>query len=122
MLLNCQKQWSKVNFLEWKFCVYFDNSRVTNISEANDSSTKLQNHLKLLKNEYSKLQKSYNDQQKKINELEASNGTSGNESSFNSRLVNIVSSLYGRKTYSDLTIKLKDDRVIPAHKFVLNAR
>ena len=91
------------------------------LSEVNDSSTKLQNHLKLLKNEYSKLQKSHTELQKKFNELEATNGTSGNDSSFNARLVVIVASLYGRKTYSDLSIKLKN-KTVPAHKFVLNAR
>lgn len=32
-----------------------------------------------------------------------------------------VATLYGRKTYSDITIKLRDETV-PAHKFVLNAR
>lgn len=90
------------------------------LSETNDSSAKLQNHLKLLKNEYSKLQKSHNELQKKLNELEANSGTAGNDS-FNSRLVLIVKGLYGRKSYSDLTIKLKD-KTFAAHKFVLNAR
>lgn len=32
-----------------------------------------------------------------------------------------VATLYGRKTYSDITIRL-NDKTIPAHKFVLNAR
>lgn len=32
-----------------------------------------------------------------------------------------VATLYGRTTYSDITIKLKD-KTMPAHKFVLNAR
>jgi hypothetical protein len=77
----------------------------------------------LLKNEYSKLQKSYLELEKKYNSESAANSVSATaaDSSFNSRLVVIVASLYGRKTYSDLTIKLKD-RLIPAHKFVLNAR
>lgn len=92
-------------------------------SETNDSSGKLQNHLKLLKNEYSKLQKSYAELQRKFDDLQAKSKTdpSGDSSSFNSRLVMIVASLYGRKTYSDLTIKLKDKQ-LPAHKFVLQAR
>lgn len=95
----------------------------TLISETNDSSGKLQNHLKLLKNEYSKLQKTFVDLQKKFDDLQAksSNDPAGDNSSFNSRLVMIVASLYGRKTYSDLTIKLKE-KTIPAHKFVFQAR
>jgi rabankyrin-5 len=93
------------------------------ISESNDSAGKLQNHLKLLKNEYSNLQKSYVELQRKFDDLQAksNNDPAGDNSSFNSRLVMVVASLYGRKTYSDLTIKLKD-KTIPAHKFVFNAR
>lgn len=94
------------------------------IPENSDSSNKLHNHLKLLKNEYSKLQKSYADLQRKYDELQAAKSsetsTSG-DNSFNSRLVMIVASLYGRSTYSDLTIQFKDKQ-IRAHKFVLNAR
>jgi rabankyrin-5 len=93
------------------------------ISETNDSAGKLQNHLKLLKNEYSKLQKSYAELQRKFDDLQAksNNDPAGDNSSFNSRLVMVVASLYGRKTYSDLTIKLKDKQ-LPAHKFVFVAR
>lgn len=95
----------------------------TSISEANDSTGKLQNHLKLLKNEYSKLQKTYAELQRKFDDLQtkSSNDPAGDNSSFNSRLVMVVASLYGRKTYSDLTIKLKE-KSIPAHKFVFQAR
>lgn len=94
-----------------------------NLSETNDSAGKLQNHLKLLKNEYSKLQKTYVELQRKFDDLQAksSNDPAGDNSSFNSRLVMVVTSLYGRKTYSDLSIKLKEKNV-PAHKFVLQAR
>lgn len=92
-------------------------------SETNDNTGKLQNHLKLLKNEYSKLQKTYVELQKKYDDLQAksNNDPAADNSSFNSRLVMIVASLYGRKTYSDLSIKLKD-KEIAAHKFVLQAR
>lgn len=45
----------------------------------------------------------------------------GEFSSFVSRLAMTVATLYGRKTYSDLTIRL-NDKIIPAHKFVLSAR
>lgn len=93
------------------------------LSETNDSTGKLQNHLKLLKNEYSKLQKTYAELQKKYDDLQtkSNNDPAGDNSSFNSRLVMIVASLYGRKTYSDISIKLKE-KPIPAHKFVLQAR
>ena len=96
---------------------------MTLISETTDSTGKLQNHLKLLKNEYSKLQKNYAELQRKFDDLQAksSNDPAGDNSSFNSRLVMIVASLYGRKTYSDLSIKLQD-KSIPAHRFVLQAR
>lgn len=93
------------------------------ISESNDSAGKLQNHLKLLKNEYSKLQKTFVDLQRRFDDLQAksNNDPAGDNSSFNSRLLMIVTSLYGRKTYSDLTIKLKE-KSVPAHKFVFQAR
>lgn len=45
----------------------------------------------------------------------------GEFSSFVSRLAMTVATLYGRKTYSDITIRLAEKN-IPAHKFVLNAR
>jgi rabankyrin-5 len=102
--------------------IFHDLFTISIISETNDSAGKLQNHLKLLKNEYSKLQKSYADLQRKFDDLQAkSSDPAADNSSFNSRLVMIVASLYGRKTYSDLTIKLKDKQM-PAHKFVLQAR
>lgn len=93
------------------------------VSDTNDSAGKLQNHLKLLKNEYSKLQKTYVELQRRFDDLQAksTNDPAGDNSSFNSRLVMIVASLYGRKTYSDLSIKLKE-KSIPAHKFVFQAR
>lgn len=45
----------------------------------------------------------------------------GEFSSFVSRLAMTVATLYGRKTYSDLDIRLAN-KTMPAHKFVLNAR
>lgn len=95
---------------------------MTTITDTDHSSIKIQNHLKLLKAEYSKIQKSYAELQRKFDDLHAksSNGTADN-SSFNSRLMMVVTSLYGRKQYSDLSIKL-NEKTIPAHKFVFQAR
>lgn len=69
------------------------------------------------------MQKNYAELDRKYSQASASNSSSENPefSSFVSRLVMTVSSLYGRKTYSDLTVKL-ENKTMPAHKFVLNAR
>jgi len=85
---------------------------------------KLEKHLKLLKEEYTKLQKSYAELERKYSKAVVtndSNDLSGEFSSFVSRLVMTVATLYGRKTYSDINIKFID-KIMPAHKFVLNAR
>lgn len=88
-----------------------------------DTVEKLEKHLKLLKEEYTKLQKNYAELERKYSKAAAANGENdlGEFSSFVSRLIMTVATLYGRKTYSDLTINLKD-KIMPAHKFVLNAR
>ncbi|KXJ78184.1 hypothetical protein RP20_CCG005359 [Aedes albopictus] len=88
-----------------------------------NDSTKLEKHLKLLKEEYTKLQKNYAELERKYSKAAASSDDRdlGEFSSFVSRLVMTVATLYGRKTYSDITVKLKD-KTMPAHKFVLNAR
>lgn len=93
------------------------------LTEPSETDSKLQNHMKLLKNEYSKLQKSFVELQRKYDDLKSTNDNdpAGDNSSFNSRLVMIVASLYGRKSYSDLSIKLKE-KSFPAHKFVFQAR
>lgn len=84
---------------------------------------KLGKHLSLLKEEYTKLQRNYAELERKYSKAAAASGDKdlGEFSSFVSRLAMTVASLYGRKTYSDLTIRLSD-KTIPAHKFVLNAR
>lgn len=94
------------------------------ITESIDNADKLQNHFKLLKTEYSKIQKSYAELQRKFDELQAKSNDPAvaENSSFNSRLVMVVTSLYGRKQYSDLSIKLNSESHVPAHKFVLQAR
>lgn len=88
-----------------------------------NDSTKLEKHLKLLKEEYTKLQRNYAELERKYSKAAASSDDCdlGEFSSFVSRLVMTVATLYGRKTYSDITVKLKD-KTMPAHKFVLNAR
>lgn len=43
------------------------------------------------------------------------------ETSFVARLLMTVTSLYGRETYSDVKVKLQN-KSMPGHKFVLNAR
>ncbi|XP_037922390.1 rabankyrin-5 [Hermetia illucens] len=89
---------------------------------SNEATEKLANHLRLLKEEYTKLQRGYAELERKYSKAAASSGDgTGEFSSFVSRLVMTVSSLYGRTTYSDLTIKFQD-KSMPAHKFVLNAR
>lgn len=87
------------------------------------AADKLEKHLKLLKEEYTKLQKGYAELERKYSKAVASTEEKdlSEFSSFVSRLVMTVATLYGRSTYSDITIKLKD-KSIPAHKFVLNSR
>lgn len=84
---------------------------------------KLEQHLKLLKAEYTKLQKNYAELERKYSKAAAASGENdvGEFSSFVSRLAMTVATLYGRKTYSDITIRLTD-KTVPGHKFVLNAR
>lgn len=79
---------------------------------------KLQQHLALLKQEYSKLQDKYNEIVGKYSVL-ASSGT--NENSFAASLLKLVGGLYNSETYSDIKIKLAD-RTLNAHKLVLSAR
>ncbi|XP_055377542.1 rabankyrin-5 [Condylostylus longicornis] len=90
---------------------------------ASTDSEKLEKHLKLLKEEYTKLQRGYAELERKYSKAAASSTDKEAKefSSFVSRLVMTVATLYGRNTYSDIKIKLSD-KVIPGHKFVLNAR
>ncbi|XP_034475641.1 rabankyrin-5 [Drosophila innubila] len=89
------------------------------------SVAKLEKHLALLKEEYTKLQRSHAELERKYNEVVASSDieATGEFSSFVSRLALTASSLYGRSTYSDLNIKTNTNgTLMPAHKFVLHAR
>ena len=70
------------------------------------------------------MQRNYTELERKYSKLAAASDDpdlTGEFSSFVSRLVMTVATLYGRKTYSDLSIKIHE-KTIPAHKFVLNAR
>lgn len=80
--------------------------------------------MRLLKEEYIKLQRNYAELERKYSKAAASSADKdvGEFSSFVSRLAMTVATLYGRKTYSDIVIRFSDDKTIPAHKFVLNAR
>lgn len=89
-----------------------------------DTELKLEKHLKLLKEEYTKLQRNFTELERKYSKVVAASGDpdlGGEFSSFVSRLAMTVATLYGRKTYADLEIRL-GDKTMPAHKFVLNAR
>lgn len=90
-----------------------------------DSELKLQNHLRLLKDENAKLQKSYNELEQKYSRAIAANpeleSVGGEFSSFISALAMQVANLHGRNVYSDVEIRLQD-RSMPGHKFVLSAR
>ncbi|XP_041972423.1 rabankyrin-5 [Aricia agestis] len=87
---------------------------------ASSEVTKLQQHLALLKEEYSKLQSHCAEVERKYTLAAASAGDLS-ETSFVARLLMTVSTLYGRETYSDIVIKLQN-KSVPGHKFVLNAR
>lgn len=93
------------------------------IEASKDTVEKLEQHLRLLKAEYTKLQKNYAELERKYSKAAAASGENdmGEFSSFVSRLAMTVATLYGRKTYSDITIRLTD-KTVPGHKFVLNAR
>ncbi|XP_008195018.3 rabankyrin-5 [Tribolium castaneum] len=80
---------------------------------------KLQQHLALLKEEYSKLQSKYHEIEEKYDAISATADTT--EATFASRLLHTIATLYNSKSYSDLKIRLCD-RVINAHKLVLAAR
>ncbi|GBP26999.1 Rabankyrin-5 [Eumeta japonica] len=87
---------------------------------ASNEVTKLQQHLSLLKEEYSKLQAHCAEVERKYTLAAASAGDLS-ETSFVARLLMTVASLYGRDTYSDIRVKLQNKHM-PGHKFVLNAR
>ncbi|XP_064648552.1 rabankyrin-5-like isoform X2 [Lineus longissimus] len=82
--------------------------------------TKLQNHLKLLREEYVKLQSKLADVERKYQVAAASAGQA-KEDNFVSRLLKTVADLFDKELYSDLHVQL-DGQSIKAHRFVLAAR
>ncbi|XP_060560051.1 rabankyrin-5-like, partial [Ruditapes philippinarum] len=83
--------------------------------------TKLQNHLRLLREEYVKLQKRLADVERKYQVLSASSGQSG-DNNFVTKLLHTVADLFDKQLYSDLTIQLEGGRQLFGHRFVLAAR
>lgn len=92
---------------------------------ADTPDSDLKHHLKLLRDEYAKLQKSYNELEHKYSRAlvlnPELNDVGGEFSSFISRLAMQVANLHGRSVFSDIEIRLQD-RTVPGHKFVLSAR
>ncbi|XP_037956242.1 rabankyrin-5 [Teleopsis dalmanni] len=93
-------------------------------STDNAVTNKLETHIKLLKTEFAKLQNEHSDLQRKYSQVIAESPKTDSikeVSSFVSRLTLLVASIYGRSTYSDLTVRIGEE-TIPAHKFVFHAR
>ncbi|KAG1657884.1 Rabankyrin-5 [Nymphon striatum] len=81
--------------------------------------SKLQHHLALLRQEYTKLQNEYFTLKKRYDDATA--GTDKAETdSFISKLLKIIAGIFDKETFSDLKVKL-DGTSIYAHKFVLAA-
>lgn len=87
---------------------------------AQSEAIKLQHHLSLLKEEYTKLQIRHKQLEAKYNAL-AANTNENIEETFASRLLKAIAGLYNSETYSDIIISLSDGK-IHAHKLVLSAR
>ncbi|XP_052802681.1 rabankyrin-5-like isoform X2 [Mya arenaria] len=82
---------------------------------------KLQNHLRLLREEYVKLQKRLAETERKYQVLAASAGQGG-DNNFVNRLLNTVAELFDKELYSDLVIHLEGGQSVHGHRFVLAAR
>uniref|UniRef100_A0A671RV37 Rabankyrin-5-like n=1 Tax=Sinocyclocheilus anshuiensis TaxID=1608454 RepID=A0A671RV37_9TELE len=86
---------------------------------------KLQKHLALLRQEYVKMQQKLVETERRCSVLAAQASLPGSTSqasdSFISRLLAIVADLYQQEQYSDLKVKIGEQR-LSAHKFVLASR
>uniref|UniRef100_A0A672L1J6 Zinc finger ZZ-type and EF-hand domain containing 1 n=1 Tax=Sinocyclocheilus grahami TaxID=75366 RepID=A0A672L1J6_SINGR len=86
---------------------------------------KLQKHLALLRQEYVKMQQKLVETERRCSVLAAQASLPGSTSqasdSFISRLLAIVADLYQQEQYSDLNVKIGEQR-LSAHKFVLASR
>lgn len=89
-------------------------------SSGSNEVAKLQQHLDLLRDQYVKLQQKHAELEQKYTRAIAVTGNAGTDH-FVSRLLKLVSDLFDKPLYSDLTIKLSD-RTLCGHKFVLVAR
>lgn len=78
----------------------------------------MQQHLALLKQEYSKLQAKYHNLETKYSAIAAN---SENSETFASRLLSTINTLYDSPIYSDIKINIGSEK-INAHKLVLDAR
>ncbi|KAL7834912.1 hypothetical protein SRHO_G00291590 [Serrasalmus rhombeus] len=92
---------------------------------AEEEVQKLQKHLSLLRQEYVKMQQKLVETERRCSMLAAQASGHGSSTqpsdSFISRLLAIVADLYQQDQYSDLKVKIGQQR-LSAHKFVLAAR
>ncbi|CAI8027099.1 Rabankyrin-5 [Geodia barretti] len=89
-------------------------------SSGSSEVAKLQQHLDLLRDQYVKLQQKHAELEQKYTRAIAASGNAGSDH-FVSRLLKVVSDLFDKPLYSDLTIMLSD-RTLCGHKFILVAR
>ena len=73
------------------------------MSGSKDEAVKLQKHLSLLRQEYSKLQQKYVELEHSYGLLSGQTGA-GAKDSFASRLIRSASDLFDRKDFSDITV------------------
>ncbi|XP_017086725.1 rabankyrin-5 isoform X2 [Drosophila eugracilis] len=88
------------------------------------SHQKLENHLALLKDEYTKQLCSYVELERKYNTIVATSGNNEFSEGLNNFLLQLsltVASFYANHTYADIYIRTLE-KVYPAHKIVLHAR
>ena len=82
---------------------------------------KLQQHLKLLQEEYAQLQNRNVEIQKKYENLAIALNQNDETDSFPSQILSLVKRLHNSETYSDIRIKLKE-KLVNAHKLVMSSR
>ncbi|KAF2363877.1 BTB/POZ domain [Trinorchestia longiramus] len=91
-------------------------------SPTREELTKVQQHLALLRDQYTLLQEKCSQLQQERDVAQAAAGCADGFTSFASRLLAFVSKLHNKEEYSDVTIKVSDTKNLKAHKFVLQAR
>lgn len=114
-------------------------------SQFSEEISKLQQRLSLLREEYVKLQKHCEDIEKDRNQLLATSGVQSDSNTFMVNILQAIASMYKNSEYryvlflqkqlklkismlkyisifSDTHVIIQDNQVIPAHKFILNAR